>query len=63
YQIVKLKISFAHEAQVRYLIHQVGGRILKVDYKTDVRMTIEVEQKVLETFVESLGVYAIVEQT
>lgn len=63
YQTVKLKLSFAHEAQVRYLVHQVGGRILEVDYETDVRMTIEVEQKALEAFVESLGVYAIVEQT
>lgn len=58
---IKLQTTFAHEAQLRYLIAKAGGEILQVDYDANVRITAELESGALAAFVESLGVYATVE--
>lgn len=50
--------TFAHEAQIRYLLGQADAQILTVNYDTRVTMTIVLDEQNVPALVESLGVLA-----
>lgn len=54
---VKVATDFAHEAQVRYLIGQIGGEILSADYAQEVIMSVQLDSEKVAEFVGGLGVY------
>lgn len=54
---LRIKTSFAHEAQLRYLVLAAGGEMLQVDYALDVCATVRLDAARLKEFVASLGVY------
>lgn len=54
---VKVATTFAHEAQIRYLVGQAGGEILGVDYAHHVVMSVERDNEKVDEFGESLGVF------
>ncbi|MDO4442021.1 MAG: YigZ family protein [Moraxella sp.] len=55
--VLTVATSFAHEAQVRYLVGQADGEILSADYGADVMMSVQMDSQKVSGFVESLGVY------
>ncbi|MBE9579622.1 MULTISPECIES: YigZ family protein [Moraxella] len=55
--VVKVATTFAHEAQIRYLVGQAGGEILEADYAHNVVMTVELDSEKVDEFGESLGVF------
>ena len=55
--VLKVVCSFAHEAQVRYLIEQVKGEILSADYAHDVVMMVQIDSEKMAEFAEHLGIY------
>lgn len=55
---IHIKTDFANEAQVRYLIGQVHGKILSTEYTSTVIMSIEIDDEKIGNFVESLGIIA-----
>ncbi|MCL1624094.1 YigZ family protein [Moraxella sp. Tifton1] len=55
--IIKVVTTFAHETQIRYLVEQVGGEIVLVDYAENVFMTVQMIDKRVNEFRESLGVF------
>ncbi|WP_323843642.1 YigZ family protein [Moraxella sp. Pampa] len=54
---VKVVTDFAHEAQIRYLVGQVAGKIIGVDYGQAVIISVQMESEQLADFKMSLGVY------
>ncbi|STZ62943.1 IMPACT family member yigZ [Moraxella lacunata] len=54
---VKVVTTFAHEAQIRYLVGQIGGEILGADYAHNVIMSLELDSEKVDEFGESLGVF------
>lgn len=55
--LIKVATSFAHEAQIRYLVGQAGGEILGADYAHNVVMSVELDSEKVGEFGESLGVF------
>lgn len=55
--LIKVVTSFAHEAQIRYLVGQVGGEIVSADYGQHVLMSVQMDSKKVEQFEASLGVF------
>lgn len=49
--------TFAHEAQVRYFIHEMNAKIVGVDYKTEVFISIDIDTKMIANFIDKLGIY------
>lgn len=58
--VLVIATSFAHEAQVRYLISAAAGEISAVDYAADVMITAQLDTAKVDEFVASLGVYGAV---
>lgn len=58
--VLVIATSFAHEAQVRYLIGTAAGEISAVDYAADVMITAQLDTAKVDEFVASLGVYGAV---
>ncbi len=56
-ETVQIRTTFAHEAQLRYLIGAAGGDITAVDYAADVLMTAVLDSAKVADFTESLSVY------
>lgn len=56
-QTIAVRTSFAHEAQIRYLIGAADGEILSVDYAAEVVIYAQLELQKLSAFKDSLGVY------
>lgn len=61
--VLKVVCSFAHEAQVRYLIGQVKGEILSADYAHDVVMMVQIDSEKATEFAEHLGIYSKIQNT
>lgn len=55
--LIKVATSFAHEAQLRYLVGQVGGEIVSADYGQHVVMSVQLDSEKVEQFGASLGVF------
>lgn len=55
--LIKVVTSFAHEAQIRYLVGQVGGEIVSADYAQNVIMSVQMDSEKVAVFGESLGVF------
>lgn len=55
--LIKVATSFAHEAQIRYLVGQVGGEIVSADYGQNVVMSVQMDSEKVAVFGESLGVF------
>lgn len=56
---VRVRTSFAHEAQMRYLIGVVDGEIISVDYDTDVIICTQMDAARVSEFSAGLGVYGV----
>ena len=56
-EVVQVQTTFAHEAQIRYLINAAGGDITAADYASDVLMTAVMDSAKVADFVASLGIY------
>ncbi|WFF38709.1 IMPACT family protein [Moraxella nasibovis] len=54
---LKVLTTFAHEAQLRYLVGQVGGDIVSADYTQAVVMSVQMDSEKVAEFVASLGIY------
>ncbi|MDO5050544.1 IMPACT family protein [Moraxella equi] len=54
---LEVATTFAHEAQIRYLVGQAGGEILGADYAHNVVMSVELDSEKVDEFGESLGVF------
>ena len=55
--LIKVATSFAHEAQIRYLVGQVGGEIVSADYGQNVVMSVQLDSEKVGQFEASLGVF------
>lgn len=55
--LVKVATTFAHEAQIRYLVGQVSGDIVSADYGQHVIISIQLDSEKVAVFGESLGVF------
>lgn len=55
--LIKVRTSFAHEAQMRYLIAQAGAEVVSLDYAQDVLMIININDEAIPAFRASLGLY------
>lgn len=53
--ILRVATDFASEAQVRYLISQVGGEIVAVDYGSDVQIDAMIDDARQDEFCQSLA--------
>lgn len=58
--VVTVRTSFAHEAQMRYLIGAVDGEIISVDYGADVIIRAQMDAARVDDFGAGLGVYGVV---
>ena len=56
-EVVQVQTTFAHEAQIRYLMNAAGGDITAADYASDVLMTAVMDSAKVADFVASLGIY------
>ncbi|MDO4894815.1 YigZ family protein [Moraxella sp.] len=54
---VSVQTTFAHEAQIRYLVSAVDGQIVTVDYANQVQMSVQMDLAKRSAFIESLGVF------
>lgn len=54
---VKVATTFAYEAQIRYLVGQVGGDILGADYTHNVVISMQLDSKKVDEFADSLGAF------
>lgn len=54
---VKVATTFAHEAQIRYLVGQAGGEILGAGYAHNVVMSVELDSEKVDEFGDGLGVF------
>lgn len=54
---LQITTTFAHEAQLRYLIGQLHGEILSTDYTHQVIMNVQLDCEKLAKFKENLGIY------
>ncbi|MFA9486745.1 YigZ family protein [Moraxella haemolytica] len=57
--VLTVATTFAHEAQVRYLVGQMDGEILSVDYGADVVMSVQMDSEKVSEFGGGLGVYGL----
>lgn len=55
--LLRVVTTFAHEAQIRYLVGQVGGEIVLVDYAQAVIMSVQMDSEKVAAFSASLGIY------
>lgn len=55
--LLRVVTTFAHEAQIRYLVGQVGGEIVLVDYTQAVIMSVQMDSEKVAAFSASLGIY------
>ncbi|WP_066802711.1 IMPACT family protein [Moraxella oblonga] len=55
--LIKVATNFAHEAQLRYLVGQVGGEIVSADYGQNVIMSVQLDSEKVAVFGGSLGVF------
>lgn len=57
---ITIATTFADEAQIRYLVGQVAGEIVSVEYGSDVEMVVQLDAKRQDEFVASLGLSGVV---
>lgn len=55
--LLRVVTTFAHEAQIRYLVGRVGGEIVLVDYAQAVIMSVQMDSEKVAAFSASLGIY------
>lgn len=55
--LLRVVTTFAHEAQIRYLVGQAGGEIVLVDYAQAVIMSVQMDSEKVAAFSASLGIY------
>ncbi|ELA09205.1 hypothetical protein MOMA_02330 [Moraxella macacae 0408225] len=49
--------TFAHEAQIRHLLHKTNGQIVAVDYHTNVLITVIIANQNLQNLEQQLSIY------
>ncbi|MDO4897249.1 MAG: YigZ family protein [Moraxella sp.] len=55
--LIKVITTFAHEAQIRYLVGQIGGEILETDYAHNVIISVQLDSEKVDEFGGNLGVF------
>lgn len=55
--LIKVTTSFAHEAQIRYLVGQAGGEIVSTDYGQNVLMSVQMDSEKVAPFGDGLGIF------